>query len=113
MPEVEEAEYEEEIRELQRKLLELEENEAEPSLVEEYAAEVRILSALLAAARRLRSEIEGDRALGQELELRGLKSSQFKDVYSFVYEAALEFEESGAAYARAIDTTDFSQFLRT
>lgn len=106
------AEYESEIAELQRKLVELQENEAAPAVIEEYSAEVRILTALLGAARTLDEELQGDPDLSAELALRGFQPNQFREVYAFVYESALEIEKSGSDFAREIEETDFSQQLR-
>ncbi|MGC1185742.1 MAG: hypothetical protein WBA31_11435 [Candidatus Dormiibacterota bacterium] len=106
------AEYQAEIAELQRKLIELQENEAAPPLIEEYSAEVRILTALLGAAQALDEELQGDPDLSAELSLRGFQPTQFREVYAFVYESALEIEKSGSEFAREIEQTDFSQQLR-
>ena len=106
------VEYQQEIGELQRKLVELQENEAAPALIEEYSAEVRILSALLEAALTLSEELQTDPGLSSQLALRGFQPTQFREVYAFVYEAALEIDRAGAAFAREVERTDFSQLLR-
>ena len=106
------VEYQQEIAELQRKLVELQENEAAPALIEEYSAEVRILSALLEAALTLSEELQTDPGLSSQLALRGFQPTQFREVYAFVYEAALEIDRAGAAFAREVERTDFSQLLR-
>ncbi|HEY6538889.1 MAG TPA: hypothetical protein VI138_07625 [Candidatus Dormibacteraeota bacterium] len=112
MPDVQAAEYEAEIAELQRKLVELQENEAAPPLLEEYAAEVQILKALLGAARALERSLQEDQQLSSALALRGFQPGQFRDVYAFVYETALEIDKAGAQFAREIEATDFSLSLR-
>jgi hypothetical protein len=106
------VEYQQEIAELQRKLVELQENEAAPALIEEYSAEVRILSALLEAALTLSEELQTDPGLSSQLALRGFQPTQFREVYAFVYEAALEIDRAGAEFAREVERTDFSQLLR-
>ncbi|MGH7691671.1 MAG: hypothetical protein ACREOA_03070 [Candidatus Dormibacteria bacterium] len=112
MQDAQRAEYQEEVLELQRRLLELQENEAAPQLIEEYSTEVKILSALLAAATGLSAQLREDPELRQQLELRGFHANQFREVYAFVYEAALEIERSGVEFAREVEGTDFSQLLR-
>ena len=112
MQEAQLAEYQEEIRELQRKLVELQENEAAPKLLEEYAAEVQILSALLGAARVLDETLRADPELSAQLQLRGFQPNQFREVYAFVYESALEIERAGIEFAREVERTDFTKPLR-
>jgi hypothetical protein len=112
MQNAQDAEYETEIAELQRKLVELQENEAAPALIEEYSAEVRVLTALLGAARALDQELRGDPELSSELAMRGFQPTQFREVYAFVYESALEIEKAGSEFAREVELTDFSQPLR-
>ncbi len=106
------AEYQLEIAELQRKLVELQENEAAPSLIEEYSAEVRVLSALLGAALVLSEELQQDPELSSQLAMRGFQPTQFREIYAFVYESALEIERAGTEFAREVERTDFSQLLR-
>lgn len=111
MQDAQQAEYLQEIAELQRKLVELQENEAAPSLIEEYSVEVRILSALLEAARQLSQELRSDPELSSRLALRGFQPTQFREVYAFVYESALEIDAAGAEFAREVERTAFSQRL--
>ncbi|MGH7642374.1 MAG: hypothetical protein ACRENX_05055 [Candidatus Dormibacteria bacterium] len=105
------AEYQVEIAELQRKLVELQENEAAAGLIEEYSSEVQILTALLDAALRLREKIELRPDLGENLLSGGFQADRFQDLYAFVYERALEIELAGSEYAQAIRDTDFAQLL--
>jgi hypothetical protein len=111
MEDTQQAEYFQEIRELQAKLAELQENESEPTLIVEYATEVKILVALLDAARELEDKVAAEPELGEHLLARGFKPDRFRDIYAFVYEQALEIDRAGAEFAQAIRATDFAALL--
>jgi hypothetical protein len=111
MEDTQQAEYLQEISELQTKLAELQENESEPTLIEEYATEVKILVALLEAARELEDKVAAEPELGEHLLARGFKPDRFRDIYAFVYEQALEIDQAGAEFAQAIRGTDFAGLL--
>ena len=113
MEDVEQADYLREIADLQRKLVELQENEAAPALIEEYSVEVRILVALLDATKRLVEDLQSSPELASSLTIRGFQPTQFRELYAFVYEAALEIDLAGAEFARAVERTDFSTSLRS
>jgi ketosteroid isomerase-like protein len=111
MEDTQQAEYLQEIRELQAKLAELQENESAPTVIEEYATEIKILVALLDAARELRDKVAAEPELGEHLVARGYKPDRFRDIYAFVYEQALEIEQAGVEFAQAIRATDFAALL--
>ncbi len=111
MNDPQQAEYLEEIAELERKLAQLEEAEAAPEVLEEYATELDVLRALLEAARRLQGSLRAAPELGARLAARGFQSDRFSDLYAFVYESALELEEEGPAFAREVRRTDFGERL--
>jgi hypothetical protein len=67
---------------------------------------------LLGAARSLDEQLQADPGLSAELALRGFQPTQFREVYAFVYESALEIEKAGSEFAREVERTDFSQQLR-
>lgn len=112
MQDAQQAEYLEEIGELQRKLVELQENEAAPALLDEYGTEIRILVALLEAARQVRERLVIEPELAAQLSARGFQPALFRDIYAFVYEAALEIEFEGTDFAHAVERTDFPALLR-
>lgn len=111
MEDTQQAEYLQEIREVQTKLAELQENESEPALIEEYSTEVKILVALLDAARELEDKVVAEPELGEHLLARGFKPDRFRDIYAFVYEQALEIDRAGSEFAQAIRATDFAALL--
>lgn len=112
MTDPEQAEYLEEIAELERRLVELEESEAAPELLQEYSTEVSVLKALLEATLRLRERLLEEPELAVQLSQRGFSAGRFSDLYAFVYDASLEIERAGEAFAREITGTDFAGLLR-
>ncbi len=112
MEDTQQTEFLQEIRELQAKLAELQENESEPTLLEEYSTEIRILVALLDAARDLREKVAAEAELAEHLLARGFKPDRFREIYAFVYEQALEIDRVGVEFAQAIRNTDFAALLK-
>jgi hypothetical protein len=112
MEDSEQAEYLEEIADLRGRLARLEEESGDPVLIEEFKVEVRILEALLVAARELNQQLRLDPELGEGLLARGFSPAGFKDVYGFVYDTAMEIELGGRDLARAVAETDFANLLR-
>ncbi len=111
MQDTEQAEYLEEIADLKAKLNRLEEEQGDPELIEEYATEVRILAALLAAARQLAEELRLEPDLSDRLRMRGFSPTLFRDVYAFVYDSSLELDAQGLDFARAVERTNYSGLL--
>ena len=112
MAESEQSEYLEEIADLRSRLTQLVEGAGDPVLIEEFTVEVRILESLLLAARELDLQLQLDPELGERLLLRGLSPRSFKDVYSFVYDTAMEIELQGRDLARTVGETNFADHLR-
>ena len=73
---------------------------------------MRILVALLDATKRLVEDLQSSPELASSLTIRGFQPTQFRELYAFVYEAALEIDLAGAEFARAVERTDFSTSLR-
>lgn len=111
MDDPEQVEYVEEIADLRRRLTALEEASGDPQLIDEYATEVEVLEALLVAARELMASLTAQPELGERLLLQGFAPTKFQDVYSFVYDSAMEIESSGRELARKISLTDFASLL--
>ena len=112
MDDPEQVEYLEEIADLRRRALALEQAQGSTELIAEYQVEIQLLESLLLAARELRSQLVREPQLGEMLLLRGFSPANFQDVYSFVYEAAMEIELAGERLARAVTETDFANLLR-
>jgi len=103
--------YQLEIQQLRRNLARLREAEAEPSLIDEYEAEVRNHVALYEAARATFVAGEEDRRVAQGLEELGFGDWTLTNVYSFVYETAMELPLDGQELSTLIDDTDFAGSL--
>jgi hypothetical protein len=111
MDEAQHAEYVEEIADLRARLVKLEQDKADATLIAEYAAEVRILEALLLAAIDLRDQIRERPELAELLGARSFSAASFKDIYAFVYDCAIELELGNRDLAQAIEQTDFATLL--
>jgi hypothetical protein len=104
-------EYQLEIQALRRRLSHLKSEKAEPELIEEYEVELRNLVALYDAATAAFSRGEDDRRLPSALELLGYGAWTFDNVYSFVYDAAIETDTDGRDLANVINHTDYGASL--
>ncbi|HVD02920.1 MAG TPA: hypothetical protein VNF75_02090 [Candidatus Dormibacteraeota bacterium] len=111
MDENEQAEYLEEIADLRSRLARLVEEGGDPVLIDEFTVELRILEALLLAAREVQQQLRLDSELGEGLSARGFSPHSFKEVYAFVYDSAMEIELGGRELARAVSETDFVGLL--
>ncbi len=111
MDEPQQAEYLEEIADLRARLAKLEQDPADPTLIEEYATEVRLLEALLLAARELRDQLRTRPELAEKMSLHGFVATRFQDIYAFVYDRAIEIDLAGMDLARAVDQTNFAELL--
>jgi len=111
MDEPQQAEYLEEIADLRARLAKLEQDQADPTLIEEYATEVRLLEALLLAARELRDQLRTRPELAEKMSLHGFVATRFQDIYAFVYDRAIEIDLAGMDLARAVDQTNFAELL--
>jgi hypothetical protein len=105
-------EYQLEIRELRRRLAQLQEQEAAPELIDEYESEVRVHTALYEAARSVFAAGEGDRVMRETLTDLGFGDWSIDAAYSFVYDAAMDMPAAGRELAAEIDQTDFAGSLR-
>lgn len=106
-------EYQIEIQSIRRTLSRLKGDKAEPALIEEYEAELRNLVALYDAATAAFESGDQDGRLETALGLLGFGDWSFDNVYSFVYDAALETEaEDDRDLANIINHTDYAATLR-
>lgn len=104
-------EYALEIDALKRRLARLRADEADPRIIEEYAAEVRNLRALYLAARETHQAGTRDRRLARALSSLGFGEWTLDSVYSFVYQAAVEADSAGRELAAVVDEVDFAASL--
>lgn len=100
-------EYQLEIQAIRRTLAKLRADEAEPELIEEYEAEMRILVALYEAATITLAAGKEIPELQPVLADLGFGDWTLENVYCFVYEAAMDMPESGHDLAAHVSQTDF------
>lgn len=104
-------EYQLEIRSIRSTLTRLRAEEADPELIEEYEAELRILVALYAAATEVFAAGIEDPRLREVLADLDFGAWTMENVYSFIYDAAMDLEESGHDLAARVGQTDFAGAL--
>ncbi len=104
-------EYQLEIQSIRSTLNRLRADEADPELIEEYEAELRILMALYAAATETLEAGWEDERLRTVLAELDFGDWTMENVYSFVYDAALDMDESGHDLAARVGQTDFVRAL--
>ena len=105
-------EYQLEIRSLRQILERLRAGEADPAVIDEYDAELRNLVALYDAARETLTAGERDPRLPVVLSDLGFGDWTIENVYSFVYEAAMEIDvANGRDLAAQINETDYAASL--
>ena len=100
-------EYQLEIQSIRSTLTRLRADEADPELIEEYEAELRILMALYIAATEMLEAGYRDARLRTILADLDCGDWTMENVYSFVYDAALDMDESGHDLAARVGQTDF------
>jgi hypothetical protein len=104
-------EYALEIDVLKRTLARLRADQADPLIIEEYAAELRNLRALYVAARETADAGRRDPRLQRALSELGFGDWSLDHVYGFVYDAAVAADAEGRELAGVVDEIDFSASL--
>ena len=104
-------EYQIEIGEIRRQLAKLRADEAPAPIIEEYEAELRILQALYAAALETLERGARDPRLPTALSDLGFGDWTLTNVYSFIYDAALDEEPDGRDLANVVSHTDWPASL--
>jgi hypothetical protein len=104
-------EYQIEIRQIRRTLARLKAEKAREELIEEYEAELRILVALYQAATETFEFGARWPSLPRALSELGFGEWTLTNVYSFVYEAAMDAEPDGRDLANVITHTDYAASL--
>ncbi|HEY0410881.1 MAG TPA: hypothetical protein VGE42_11505 [Candidatus Dormibacteraeota bacterium] len=104
-------EYQIEIRQLRRTLAKLKAEKAREELIEEYEVELRILVALYQAATETLERGDTEPDLPRALAELGFGDWTLTNVYSFIYEAAMDAEPDGRDLANVITHTDYGASL--
>jgi len=104
-------EYELEITQLRRRIAGLKFRRADPVLINELEQELRILQAIYRATWRTFEAGEGRSDLRSRFQQMDLGGWSFENVYSYVYEEAVQLEPAGDL-AKAIERHDYVAPLR-
>jgi hypothetical protein len=105
-------EYQLEIQSIRSTLTRLRADEADPELIEEYEAELRILMALYTAASETLEAGWADQRLPRILAGLEFGDWTMENVYAFIYDAALDMDAAGHDLAARVGQTDFVGALR-
>lgn len=104
-------EYELEIRDIRRTLTRLRAERARAELIEEYEAELRNLVSLYQAATHTFEVGLRRPELRRALSALGFGDWTLQNVYSYVYEVAMEVDTEGRDLANVISHTDYAARL--
>jgi hypothetical protein len=104
-------EYQLEIQSIRSTLIKLRADAADPELIEEYEAELRILVGLYTAATEVYDAGLTDGRLRTVLAELDFGDWTMENVYSFIYDAALDMDEAGHDLAARLGQTDFAGAL--
>ncbi|MGH7687307.1 MAG: hypothetical protein ACREN2_10890 [Candidatus Dormibacteria bacterium] len=104
-------EYKLEIQQLTGQLAHMRETDADPTLISEYEAELRNLSALYRATSETYEAGMVDTRLAQALDRTGFGAWTLQNVYSFIYDVSMELPLDGQELASLIDGTDYAGSL--
>ncbi len=105
-------EYQLEIGSVGSALEKLREDEANPDLIEEYAAEWRNLKAIYAAAKATFEAGLTEARLPQGLVMAGFGEWSLDNVYAFVYDAAMDCELECRELSEIVNSTDYAAALQ-
>jgi hypothetical protein len=100
-------EYQVEMGELRSRIAKLKLARASVVIIEELEAQLRILRALYNAATQVYAEGEADPAFQVRFQQRELGDWTFENVYSYVYEIAVELDPAGGDLASRISKHDY------
>lgn len=98
-------EYTIEMNDLRRQIAKLRFERADPPLIEDLEAQLRILRAIYSATVQLHGAMTP--LLARRLRERGLGEWTFDNLYSFVYEEAVSLDPDGRDLAARIQAQDY------
>jgi hypothetical protein len=105
-------EWQVEMQEIQRTLAGLRARQGDPVIIEELEAELRILQALYATASDVFDAGLVDGGLRRAFARHGLGDWTLGNVYSFVYERAIEIEPGHRELSSLIPELDYIDLIR-
>ena len=105
-------EWQLEMQEIERNIAGLLARNGDPVIIDELEAEVRILRALYLAAHDLHDAGLVDDALRGDFEAIGMGDWTFGNVYSYVYENAIEIEPGRRELSSLVPELDYAGRIR-
>jgi hypothetical protein len=105
-------EWQVEMQEIQRSINGLRARQAEPVIIAELEAELRILQSLYATSWEVFEAGEADAQVRREFAALHFGEWNFANVYSFVYEHALEIEPGRRELSSLVPEIDYIDLIR-
>jgi hypothetical protein len=105
-------EWQLEMGEIRDTLVRLKAHDGDPVIIEELEAELRILDSLYQTAQRLFDTGVEDRDLRIDFGATGMGDWSFENVYSFVYETAMQLELGRRELSSLVPEVDYEDLIR-
>src|SRR4030088_479114 len=105
-------EWQLEMQEIQRNISGLLSRDGDPVIIDELEAELRILEAFYATAWEVFEAGEDDAQVRRGFSQLGMGDWTFTNVYSFVYERAMEIELGRRALSSLVPEQDYMGMIR-
>jgi hypothetical protein len=105
-------EWQLEMQEIERDISALRARDGDPVVIDELEAELRILKSLYLTAGDLFDAGLDDGRLRRDFEQLGLGAWTFQNVYTFVYERALEIETGRRELSSLVPEQDYPSMIR-
>ncbi len=105
-------EWQLEMQEIERNISALRARDGDPIVIDELEAELRILKSMYLTAAGLLDAGLNDARLRRDFEQVGLGTWTFQNVYSFVYERALEIETGRRELSSLVPEQDYPEMIR-
>ncbi|HEV3232749.1 MAG TPA: hypothetical protein VG245_10915 [Candidatus Dormibacteraeota bacterium] len=104
-------EWQVEMAEIRRRLHELDKQRGDPVIIDELEAQLRILEAFYATAWRVFEAGAEDIALRREFRELGWGDWTYQNVYSYIYERAMEIEPGRRELSSLIPEMDYAGMI--
>ena len=105
-------EWQLEMREIKDQIARLQAAKGDPVVIEELEAELRILQSLYGSATEVFDAGQKDGRLRKEFAATEMGEWSFENVYSYVYEMAMELDTGRRELASVIPEVDYVELIR-
>ena len=105
-------EWQLEMQEIERNISALRARDGDPVVIDELEAELRILKSLYLTSGELFEAGLSDPPLRADFDRLGLGAWTFQNVYTFVYERALEIETGRRELSSLVPEQDYPEMIR-